>query len=203
MRRVPHRLLLCTCALLGLATIARIPAVAAEGLTGPAVGSFAPDFKARNAITGDEIPLSGQRGKVVVLTFWATWCGPCRLELPVLENVQRIAGKDNLTVLAVSFKENSEAWTGLKRKAGQWQITLLEDHNGWIARRYAISSIPHLFILDRAGKVLANHVGYGNGTIDELIAELNRALAEPRATGDNAAAGATTAATAPPPLLPP
>jgi thiol-disulfide isomerase/thioredoxin len=146
-------------------------------LTGPAIGSIAPDFKARNAVTGAAIPLSSQRGKLVILTFWASWCGPCKRELPILENAQKLIGKDRLTVLAVSFKENPEAAKMIKTFSA-WQINFIEDNNAWIASRYAISSVPHLFIIDRDGKVVANHLGYGDRTIDDLVTDINQALSE-------------------------
>ena len=153
--------------------------VAAGGtpkLTGPAIGSMAPDFKAHNWVTGETIPLSSQRGKLVILTFWASWCGPCKRELPILENAQKLVGKDKLTVFAVSFKENPDAVRVLKKFGATWQINFTEDYNGWIASRYSISSIPHLFIIDRDGKVVANHLGYGDRTIDDLVNDINQAL---------------------------
>jgi thiol-disulfide isomerase/thioredoxin len=145
--------------------------------TGPAVGSVAPDFKARNLLTGEVTPLSSLRGKVVIVTFWASWCAPCRRELPNLEKAQRFLGKDKLTVFAVSFK-NSEAAKGIKRLAAEWQINMVDDYNGAIAGRYSISAIPHLFIIGRDGKVLANHVGYGDRSLQELVDDINHAFAE-------------------------
>jgi thiol-disulfide isomerase/thioredoxin len=71
--------------------------------TGPSVGSIAPDFKVRNLVTGEDVSLSSQQGKVVILTFWASWCGPCKRELPVLENAQRVVGKDKLDHIGVVF----------------------------------------------------------------------------------------------------
>jgi thiol-disulfide isomerase/thioredoxin len=147
-------------------------------LAGPAIGSMAPDFKAHNSVTGATIPLSSQRGKVVILTFWASWCGPCRRELPILENAQKLVGKDKMTVFAVSFQETPEAAKAITKFAAAWQINVIEDRNGWIASRYSISSIPHLFIIDRAGKILANHLGYGDRTIDDLVTDINQALSE-------------------------
>jgi len=144
--------------------------------TGPAVGSVAPDFKAHNAVTRETIPLSSQRGKVVILTFWASWCGPCRRELPILEKAQEVVGKDKLTVFAVSFRETPEAQAALKTLASAWQINVIDDRNGWIAGHYAISSIPNLFIIGRDGKVLANHIGYGDRSLDELVTDINQAL---------------------------
>lgn len=144
--------------------------------TGPAVGSIAPDFRARNLLTREDTPLSSQRGKVVILTFWASWCAPCRRELPVLEKAQQIVGRDKLTVFAVSYRENPDAVFQIKKLASAWQINIIEDRSGWIANHYSISSIPHLFIIGRDGKVLANHLGYGDRSLEELIADINHAL---------------------------
>jgi hypothetical protein len=65
--------------------------------------------------------------------------------------------------------------------ARQWEINVIEDRNSWIANHYAISSVPHLFIIGRDGKILANHLGYGDRSLEELVADINRALAEPAA----------------------
>jgi thiol-disulfide isomerase/thioredoxin len=98
------------------------PPIADAKSEGPAVGSEAPDFKARNVVSGATTTLNSQRGKVVILTFWASWCGPCRRELPLLERAQELVGKDSLTVLAVSFNENPEAASAIKRQAAAWRI---------------------------------------------------------------------------------
>jgi len=62
--------------------------------------------------------------------------------------------------------------------ASTWQINVIDDPNGWIAGHYAITAIPHLFIIGRNGKVLANHVGYGDRSIDDLVTDINKALSE-------------------------
>jgi thiol-disulfide isomerase/thioredoxin len=160
--------------------------------TGPAIGSMAPDFKARNLVTGESIPLSSQRGKIVILTFWASWCGPCRRELPILEKAQLAVGKDRLTVFAVSYRESPGAVRALKKLASAWHINVIEDNNGWIAGHYGISGIPHLFLIDREGKVVASHLGYGDRSIDELVADINLAL-----TGSMPAAEDAPPSTAP------
>jgi len=152
------------------------PAESIQQPNGPPVGSVAPDFRVKNALTGVELPLSSQQGKVVVMTFWAAWCPSCRQELPVLERIQEIVGKDNLTVLAVNYREHPDSWGRLKRAAAKWQVTLVDDQSGWIASRYKVSLIPHMFIIDRNGKILANHLGYGPSMNSELAAEINRAL---------------------------
>src|SRR5437588_9112153 len=139
----------------------------------PGVGSVAPDFEARDLLTNEKIRLSAQQGKLVFLTFWATWCPPCRQELPILENVQKKLGKPRAAVLAVSFQERDEALHEVKKmaKATGWQLTLLRDPSGHIAEQYAIKAIPHLFIIGRDGKILAVHSGYGERS-EEHTSEL-------------------------------
>jgi len=152
---------------------------ATEVPSGPAVGTIAPDFKVHNLVTGDDVTLSSQHGKVVILTFWASWCPPCKRELPILENAQRAVGKDNLVVFAVSHRDKPEALAAIKKPASNWQINVMTDRNDHVASLYSVSKIPHLFMIGRDGKIVANHLGYGDRTIDELVADINRALAAP------------------------
>jgi thiol-disulfide isomerase/thioredoxin len=164
--------------LLGIIFWAHAASVNAEP-SGPAVGTIAPDFNVHNLVTGEDITLSSQHGKVVILTFWASWCGPCKRELPILENAQRAVGKDKLVVFAVSHRDKPEALAAIKRPAAKWQINVMTDRNDHVASLYSVSAIPHLFMIGRDGKVVANHLGYGDRTINELIADINRALAAP------------------------
>jgi thiol-disulfide isomerase/thioredoxin len=151
---------------------------AAAPLTGPTIGTTAPDIKVRNLVTWEDANLSSQRGKVVILTFWASWCGPCKRELPILEGAQRAVGKDKLVVFAVSYKDKPEALAAIKKAASNWQINIMTDPGERASRQYSISSIPHLFMIGRDGKVVANHLGYGDRSLNELLADINHALAE-------------------------
>ena len=153
-------------------------AFATEAPSGPAIGTTAPDIKVRNLVTWQDMTLSSQRGKIVILTFWASWCGPCKRELPILEGAQRAIGKDRLVVFAVNYRDRPEALAAIKKPASSWQINLMTDPGDRAARQYSISGIPHLFMIGRDGKVIANHLGYGDRTLDELVADINRALAE-------------------------
>lgn len=145
----------------------------------PAVGSAAPDFTAYNYVTGEKTRLSDQHGKVVILTFWATWCAPCREELPHLEGIQEHVGKDQLVVLAVNYRDSDETISYLKKNAKKaaWKISMLLDPNGGIAVRYGIDSIPHLFLIGRDGSIAAAHSGFGDGSLDTMLPEINAALA--------------------------
>jgi thiol-disulfide isomerase/thioredoxin len=85
-----------------LALAAAAAALGAGKPAPPTTGDPTPDFTARALADGAQIELSKRRDKVVFLTFWATWCGPCRRESPVLEAVQRKLGKDRVLVLGSS-----------------------------------------------------------------------------------------------------
>ena len=151
--------------------------------SGPVVGSVAPDFKVRNLVTGEDVTLSSQRGKVVILTFWASWCGPCKRELPILESAERLVGKDKLLVFAISHRDTEAALAAIKKLASNWQINVMKDRAEHVASLYSVTSIPHLFMIGRDGKVVANHLGYGDSTLEELVADINRALAAPLPEG--------------------
>jgi thiol-disulfide isomerase/thioredoxin len=148
--------------------------------SGPALGTIAPDFKVRNVVTGEDVTLSSQRGKVVILTFWASWCPPCKRELPVLESAQRVISRDKLVVFAVSYRDSEAALAAIKKPAANWQINIMKDRNEHVAGLYSVKSIPHLFMVGRDGKIVANHLGYGDSTLEELVADINHALAAPQ-----------------------
>lgn len=152
---------------------------ATEVPSGPAVGTIAPEFKIHNLVTGEDVTLRSQQGKVVILTFWASWCAPCKRELPILEGAQRAVGKDRLVVFAVSHRDKPEALAAVKKPASAWQINIMTDPGDRVARLYSISNIPHLFMIGGDGKVIANHLGYGDRSLDELLADINHALAAP------------------------
>jgi thiol-disulfide isomerase/thioredoxin len=99
--------------------------------SGPAGGTVAPGFKARDLVTGEDVSLSSQRGKVSILTFWASWCGPCKRELPILENAQRAVGKDKLIVFAVSHNDRPEALAAIKEARRQ----MAQRHDGQLRPR--------------------------------------------------------------------
>jgi thiol-disulfide isomerase/thioredoxin len=167
-RKLPTSLLACcACAL---------PAFAAH--ESPTVGSQAPDFTARDILTGEKVTLGAAQGKLVFLTFWATWCAPCRKEIPLLANVEKRLGKERAVVYAVNFQEPQNTLAQVKKvvTSAGWQIAVLEDYSGRIASEYAIHSIPHLFIIGTDGKILSVHTGYGEASLDELADDINRAL---------------------------
>ncbi|HET9389325.1 MAG TPA: TlpA disulfide reductase family protein [Steroidobacteraceae bacterium] len=167
----------CCAGALALSVVATCAVAGSPEPKTPEVGAAAPDFTTTELMTGHAVHLGDQRGKLVFLSFWATWCGPCRKELPILNNVQKIVADRGGIVYAVSFAERASTFDLKKvfRTAG-WQLTPLMDPGGKIAALYGIKAIPHLFIIGRDGKILAVNTGYGDRSPEELATEINAAL---------------------------
>jgi peroxiredoxin len=136
-------------------------------------GDVAPDFTVK-MLDGKKITLSQQRGKVVLISFWATWCPPCRLELSHLQKdvIDRFAGED-LVVLPISRgEERSKVEDYIKKMGYKFPIGL--DTTQEIYRKYASNYIPRSIVVGRDGVVKYVGVGY-----DEAIAkEIETAIAE-------------------------
>ena len=124
-----------------------------------AAGKLAADFKLPN-LNGTTISLSSLRGKVVFLNVWASWCGPCREEMPSIETLYEEFSNDrDFVVLAVS-QDNAgrNAVDSYVRKNG-FKFTVLLDPQNLVGDAYDVSGIPETFIIDRAGRIVSHHVG--------------------------------------------
>ncbi|HEY0198807.1 MAG TPA: TlpA disulfide reductase family protein [Rhodanobacter sp.] len=133
---------------------------------------------------GQAISVSSLHGKVVVVSFWATWCGYCMKEMPVLANLQALATQKNLSlqVVSVDSKEDRKIFINAARVLHPRLPALLLtwDRDGRIGDPYGASKgIPVMVMLHRDGTVAHVHVGYGENMLDELVAEINALLAEP------------------------
>ncbi|MDO8563079.1 MAG: TlpA disulfide reductase family protein [Candidatus Limnocylindria bacterium] len=120
------------------------------------IGAKAPDFE-WNAPGGATKTLGDLRGKTVVINFWATWCVPCREEMPALEKAAMAA--PDLTVLAVDLMEDGERVRGFFESLGLTRLQPLLDTNGSVARRYAVFSLPTTFFVGPDGVIRDVHVG--------------------------------------------
>ncbi|MBM4420700.1 MAG: TlpA family protein disulfide reductase [Chloroflexi bacterium] len=120
------------------------------------VGSLAPDFE-WNVAGGGTATLASLRGKTVIVNFWATWCVPCRDEMPALERAAK--ADPSVVVLAVDLLEEGEPVRAFFDSLGLRALRPLLDTDGTVARRYAVFSLPTTFFVAPDGMVRVVHVG--------------------------------------------
>jgi peroxiredoxin len=132
------------------------------------VGYFAPNFKLRN-IKGNYESLDSYRGGVVVLNFWATWCAPCRIEMPSFEKLYRRYRSEGVTVLAITLDKNSE--NKIKSFVDEYGLSfpILLDEKGQVERLYPSMTIPFTYIIDRQGRIVARVDGAKNWESSETF----------------------------------
>ncbi|GJM32201.1 MAG: hypothetical protein DHS20C18_12020 [Saprospiraceae bacterium] len=153
------------------------PAVAAtlrqevDQIKNYAVGGIAPDFTQQNP-EGEDLSLSDFRGKVVLVDFWASWCGPCRKENPnVLKMYNKYKDK-GFEILGVSLDKTKDRWVNAIEQDGlPWpQISDLKGWSNAVAQDYGVRSIPHTILLDEEGKILAR--GLRGKALEQKLAEV-------------------------------
>jgi thiol-disulfide isomerase/thioredoxin len=139
------------------------------------VGEPAPDIVLGTTLSGKPAKASDYAGKVVVISFWASWCSPCRKELPILEGLQ-VQGKGSLQVIAVNI-ENRTVFQKAAKILGELNLMLANDRYERSRSAYGVKAIPQMVIIGKDGRILDIHKGYGEDSLDGIVAEINRALA--------------------------
>ncbi|MDQ7037766.1 MAG: TlpA disulfide reductase family protein [Aquificota bacterium] len=120
-------------------------------------GKEAPDFEA-TTLDGRRIKLSDLRGKIVLLNFWATWCPPCREEMPIFVRVYRKYKNRGFEIVAVSTDSGPE---GVRNFIKEFRINfpVVLDQKGKLARLYRVQGLPTSFLINREGKVVKVRLG--------------------------------------------
>jgi thiol-disulfide isomerase/thioredoxin len=146
----------------------------------PSVGQPAPDFTAVKA-DNTQVKLSDFRGKVVLVDFWATWCGPCKETMPHLEALHKKLAGQGLVILGVCVMDERKNFDTWMKKPGVSTTYLkafdpaARNANKSIAvNNYNVESIPAFFLLDREGKVVFTDGGSSEATAKKLEAELSK-----------------------------
>lgn len=134
-----------------------------EGLE---VGDVAPDLKFKDP-SGKEIALSSLRGKIVLVDFWASWCGPCRRENPTVVSAyekykdKKFKNAKGFTIYSVSLDQNADAWKNAIAKdklTWEYHVSDLKYWSSEAARIYHVNSIPTNYLLDAKGVILAKNL---------------------------------------------
>ncbi len=138
-------------------TVAPLPKVYQEGESAseaggsPLVGKPAPDFTL-TTLADQKLKLSELQGRITVLDFWASWCGPCMQTMPEVDRIVGDLGSDKVELIAVNLQETKDrALAAVERL--KLSATVVLDEEGEVANRYQATAIPQTVIIDREGKV--------------------------------------------------
>jgi peroxiredoxin len=166
-RRNVRRLFLVTLAALMLASAAPLARALEVGTTPPEINL--------TALDGKKVSLAALRGKVVIVDFWASWCAPCKEEMPVLQSLYKRFGSKGLVVIGVSVDNDREkAKTfidGLKVS-----FPIVHDADKSVAGRFKPPRMPTSYVIDKAGKIRFVHAGFRKEDAKKLEEEITKLL---------------------------
>jgi len=146
--------------------------LAGSGLT----GQPAPDFALKSS-SGENLRLSEYRGNVVMVNFWATWCGPCRQEMPLLDELYTRYARVGFTLLGVNIDDDSQKAMNMVGELGV-NFPVLFDDRKEVSKLYDVDAMPVTVIIDREGKVRFIHQGYKPGYEEYYLDQVRTLLRE-------------------------
>lgn len=135
-----------------------------------AIGSVAPEFSVKD-INGNPLTLSSfQNRHYVLLDFWASWCGPCRADMPKLKSIYEKYHAKGLEIINISRDENSDSWPKAIEKddIGKWKHFSVTENKSTIEKTYMVTGIPVKILLDKNGVIIGRWLGGGDGNMEEL-----------------------------------
>lgn len=153
-----------------LATLA-FTASAAETMNEPA-----PDFTLKSN-QGENLRLEDYRGQVVMLNFWASWCGPCRQEMPVMDDIHEQYKDLGFTVLAVNVDQN-KAEADRFLSAVPVDFPILYDSESRVSEMYGVDAMPSTVMIDRDGNARFLHRGYKPGYEEDYVKQVRQLIRE-------------------------
>lgn len=159
-----------------LAALAASLLVSAIVVAAPAPGAAAPDFTLKSD-GGANLKLSELRGEVVMINFWATWCAPCREEMPLLNQLYEQYRKVGFTLLAVNIDDEPAKARAMARKLGVG-FPVLFDTDKRVSRLYDVAAMPSTLLIDRDGRVRYVHRGYVAGVEEKYRSQIRELLAK-------------------------
>lgn len=136
----------------------------------------APDFTLKSN-QGSNLRLKEQRGNVVLINFWASWCGPCRQEMPLLQDIQKKYSPLGFTVFGVNVDKDSSLANKILKDIPV-SFPILYDPQGKVSQLYDIDAMPTTVIVDRDGKMRFLHRGYKSGYEDKYVEEIKQLIRE-------------------------
>ena len=143
-----------------------------------AAGTPAPDFTL-STLDGKSVSLASLKGQVVLIDFWASWCGPCKMAMPHVQKIKDELGGKGLTVLSVNSWDKKDDMAAFLKAHPEFTTTLLfdpaEGEQSVATAKYKVSGIPTAYVIDKDGKVAASFVGYdpdGEAQIKAALAKL-------------------------------
>ncbi len=155
-----------------LVTVFAATSLASSGLE----GQMAPDFALKSS-TGENLRLSEYRGNVVMINFWATWCGPCRQEMPLLDELYARYARVGFSLLGVNIDDDSRRAMQMIKELGV-TFPVLFDSRKEVSRLYAVEAMPVTILVDREGNVRHVHHGYKPGYEDIYLDQIRSLLRE-------------------------
>jgi thiol-disulfide isomerase/thioredoxin len=145
----------------------------------PASGDVPPDYLGKT-MDGTPVKVSDFAGKAVVVSFWATWCGYCLKELPVLNAIQKASTNDRIKVIAVNT-EDKFTFRDASRTLRSYAIGLTNDFDKVASTAYGVEGIPHMLIIGKDGKIIRVYRGYDEKSLPQIIADINDATGAAKA----------------------